>query len=112
MRVPKLRRVGGSTVGPPLSVQLSRSRRRSGCTVQAISTRPVGIESAPNFVVLVHNSLSVIASHGAGSNSDIRSVEVESSGPSAIVGLGRATKGMGEAGIRPAHLHQQIVGSP
>ena len=62
MRVPKLRRVGGSTAGPPLSVQARRSLCFTSSIVHAISTRPAGIESAPNFVVLVQSSFNVIAS--------------------------------------------------
>ena len=58
----KLRRSGGLTGGPPFSIQLRRSRCLSRSMVHAISTRPVGIESAPNFVVLVQSSLNVIAS--------------------------------------------------
>ena len=61
MRVPKLRRVGASTVGPLFSVHVSRSRRATSSIVHAISTRPSGIDSAPNFVVFVHSSLNVIA---------------------------------------------------
>ena len=62
MRVPKLRRSGGLTGGPFFSVQLKWSRCFSSSIVQAISTRPAGTESAPNFVVLVQSSLNVIAS--------------------------------------------------
>jgi hypothetical protein len=55
MRVPKLRRVGAATAGPPVSVHVSRNRFASSSIVQAISIRPAGTESAPNFVVFVHS---------------------------------------------------------
>ena len=61
MRVPKLRRVGGWTAGPPFSVHVSRSRWVSSSIVHAISMRPPGNDNAPNFVVFVHSSLNVIA---------------------------------------------------
>src|SRR4030088_1685103 len=35
---------------------------------------------------------------------------MEPSGPLAVIRLCRAAKGMGQAGIRPADLHQQIMG--
>jgi len=43
---------------------------------------------------------------------DIRPVEMESSVPPAVIGRGRAAKGVRETGVCPADLHQQIVGSP
>src|SRR6185312_4628085 len=62
MRVPKLRRVGDTTVGPPFSVQV-KWRLASPCSIdQAMVTRPIGTERAPNLVVLVQSSFRVIAS--------------------------------------------------
>jgi len=55
-------RLGSRTGGPPFSVQVRRSRCEPSSIVQETSTQPVGVESAPNFVVLVQSSLNVIAS--------------------------------------------------
>src|SRR5688572_15212295 len=78
MRVPKLRRVGASTAGPPASVQVSFSRWACSSIVHATVMRPFGTDNAPNFVVLVHSSFIV----------------------------------NGKAGVRPAHLQQQIMRAP
>src|ERR1035437_6037593 len=50
------------TAGPPFSVQVRCSHPFFSSMVQTISIRPAGTDSAPNFVVLVQSSLSVIAS--------------------------------------------------
>ena len=62
MRVPKLRRVGSCTSGPPVSVHVRRKRWAASSIFQEIITRPSGTDNAPNLVVLVHSSLNVIAS--------------------------------------------------
>ena len=114
MRVPKLRRVGASTAGPPISVHVSRSRCVSSSIVHAISMRPPGTDSAPNFVVLVQSSLNVIAS--AITAPDVMPISgpsiEKSSGALGVIGFGRAANGGHKAGIGPADLHQQIVRAP
>src|ERR1700730_4896369 len=60
-RVPKLRLAGAWTIGPSFSLQVRCNRDADPSTVQAMATWPAGTDSAPNFVVLVQSSLSVIA---------------------------------------------------
>src|ERR1700687_6121198 len=60
-RVPKLCRDGARTEGPPFSVQVSCSRLVPSSIFHAMSMLPAATDSAPNFVVLVQSSFSVIA---------------------------------------------------
>ncbi len=62
--VPKPCRVGGLTVGPPLSVHRTTSRRPGGAetTCHAISTMPVALDRLPYLAALVASSCSASAS--------------------------------------------------
>src|SRR6185312_9331196 len=66
-RVPKPRRVGGSTVGPPVSVHCSCSHGRWPCrrVVQVTVTRPSGTDSEPYLPALVASSCKAMLSASA-----------------------------------------------
>ena len=55
-RVPKLRRVGSLTAGPPFSVHVSLNRCAISSTVDVMSIRPVALDNAPYLVAFVHSS--------------------------------------------------------
>ena len=76
--------------------------------------RPAGTDSAPNFVVLVQSSLSVMASAITAPEVILMSgpaIEILPE-PMRDIGLGRAADGLFEAGVGPSGLQQQIMRAP
>ena len=76
-----------------------------------MSIRPEGTDSAPNFVVLVQSSLSVIARAITAPDVifDVRSRDRKSAGAFVVIGLCRATDRVSKVGIGPSRLQKQIV---
>ena len=105
---PKPRRVGGVTVGPPLSVQVS-SKPPSARRAQRRFTRPVSTDSAPNFTALAASSCRPSASALAarGRQEQLRPL------PAGLAGRQRAQFGGGQVvdgGAAPAGGGEQLVG--
>ena len=104
-KVPKPRRAGGPTPGPPLSAH-SSSTPSPSLRRHAIQSRPSGTESAPNFSALLASSCSAspealrdirLQQHPVADNEDLRPGAIE-------IGTELGTHELGERHAVPALL--------